>query len=274
MAKDNKPPHSNDIMMAQEVVRFDPSAFDMVLRSHGVLMEHFRAVKCPIGIEDRFDVRNHGDHDCSSGFIYLHAGDVTVFFSGNSSNSHLEELGLIDGSTTQITLPRNYDNGDVEIAVQHYDRFYLKEVAATSVNTQLVEAHITGKDRLQYQATSVEHIIDANGVKYSPSDYTIENGVLVWTGNHRPQYNPTISRGTVYSIRYRYTPFWYVKNIIHEVRVCRTYDHEQSREVVVRMPHAVLLQREFMFENEERKIKGESDQRDVKAPRSGSFGPR
>lgn len=268
-------PKSNDILMAQEIVRFDPAAFDMILRSHGVLMEHWRAVKCPIGITDRFDARNHGDHDCSNGFLYVHAGDVTVFFSGNSSNSSLQELGLVDGSTTQITIPRFYDNSQEEIHVQHYDRFFLKEVVASSVNTQLIEAHITGKDRLTYPPSAIEYIIDANGEKYGPLDYEIRNGALQWTTNHRPQYRSDITKGTVYSVRYRYVPFWYVKNIIHEVRVCRVYDHVAQQEVVIRLPHAIQLQREFMFENEERRRKDdESDPRDVKAPRSGSFGPR
>lgn len=274
MSKDSRP-RSNDIIMANEVVRFDPAAFDMVLRSHGVVMEHFRAIRCPLGVVDKFDARSHGDHsNCSNGFIYKHAGDVTVFFSGNGSTAALEDMGIVDGSTTQVTLPRYYDGGSKEIAVQHYDRFFLKDVATFSVNTQLIEAHITGTDRLQYHAVEVEHVIDADGTEYSEGDYQIQGGRLVWTGSKRPQYDPKTSRGTVYSIRYRYVPFWYVKNIIHEVRVARIYDHQKDQEVLVRMPHAIQLQREFMFENEERARNGKIDERDVKAPRSGSFGAR
>lgn len=267
-------PKSNDILIAQEVVRYDPAAFDMILRSHGVLMEHWRAVKCPIGITDRFDARNHGDHDCSNGFLYEHAGDVTVFFSGNGAHASLEELGFIDGSTTQITIPRFYDNSDRQVLVQHYDRFFLKEAVAVSVNTQLVEAHITGKDRLQYIPTFIETVIDANGVKYSDNDFTVDKHALVWTGSHRPQFDAKLEHGTIYSVRYHYQPFWYVKNIVHEVRVCRLYDHAAQKEIVVRLPFALTLQREFMFENEDRKKDGVGDDRDVKAARTGSFGPR
>lgn len=274
MAKESRP-RSHDIVMAQEVVRFDPAAFDMVLRSHGVLMEHWRAIRCPLGIVDKFDARSHGDHsNCSNGFIYRHAGDVTVFFSGNGSNSTLEDMGVVDGSTTQVTLPRFYDGGEKEIAVQHYDRFFLKEVAASSVNTQLIEAHITGTDRLQYHAIEVEHVIDANGVEYGDRDYDVRDGRIVWGSHNRPHHDPKTGRGTVYSIRYRYIPFWYAKNLIHEVRVSRIYDYEQDKEVLLRMPHAVQLAREFLFENEERDRDGNISDRDIRAPRSGSFGAR
>lgn len=268
-------PNSNNIMMASEVVRLDPNAMDMILRSHGVMMQHFRAIRCPLGVEDRFDIRAHGDHsNCSNGFIYRLAGEVTVFFSGNGSSTQLEDIGIMDGSTTQITIPRFYDNKDEEVAVQHYDRFFLKEIAATSVNTQLVEAHISGIDRLQYQAVEVEYVIDADGIEYGPDDYMLVDGKMKWTNpTRRPQFNAQTGRGTVYSIRYRYVPFWYVKNLIHEVRVARTYDHQLNQETLVRMPYAVQLTREYMFENEQRGTTN-SDSRDVKAPRTGSFGPR
>lgn len=268
-------PKHNNILMAQEVIHFDPDAFNMLLRSNGVEMVHYRAIQCPIGVIDRNDAaRNHSDHDCSNGFIYKKAGTVTVFFSSNSSSSRLEDLGLMDGTTVQVTLPTHYDDTEEEIAVQHYDRFFLKEPKGTSVFTQLIEAHITGLDRLQYRAMKVEAIIDNRNVEYFDGDYVIEDGCIRWTGTKRPAYDPVNNRGAVYTIRYRYIPFWYVNNIVHEVRVGRRYDHVNEREEVVRLPYAVQLQREFMFENEDRKLRGDNDARDLKAPRSGSFGPR
>lgn len=270
-------------MIPMETIGFDIMAFDQMLRSHGVVLVHFRAIKCPIGVDDRFDVRSHKEHDnCSNGFIYKEAGEVTAFFSGNSSNSFLEDAGVMDGSTVQVTLPRYYDGSDVEIAVQHYDRFYLKEVAAASVNTQLIEAHVTGRDRLQYPAVMVEDVCDKHGTWYSASDFSIQGGQIVW-GPKRPPFDAVLGKGTTYTIRYRYTPFWYVKNIIHEVRVSRMFDYKKNKQVLVRMPHAIQLQREYVFENEDRVRNapgsagsggGTPDARDVKSPRSGSFGPR
>ena len=268
-------PKVNQITMAQETVAFDADAFDMVLRSNGVIMTHWASIKCPLGIDDRFDVRQHGDHsDCSNGFLYKKVGDITVFFSGNTSSSHLEDMGVVDGSTTNITLPRYYDNSDKEVAIQHYDRFFLKELATFSVNTQLIEAHVTGQDRLQYPAVAIDFVIDSNGVEYNPDDYETKEGSIHWKTARRPGYDAKLSKGVIFSIRYRYTPFWYVKNIVHEVRVARSYNHQTQTDDLIRLPYAVQLQREYMFENEERSSKGQSDGRDVKTPRKGSYGPR
>lgn len=265
----------DQIVMAPETVHFDPDAFDLSLRSNGVSMKHYRAIKCPIGITDKFDVRDHGEHNCSHGFLYKYAGEVTVFFSNNSSGSAVKDLGIINNATTAITIPRTYDDIDEEIAVQHYDRFFLKDVVASSVNTQLVEAHITGVDRLQYNATSVEILLDANGVEYDENDFIIENNKLKWTTQRRPQFDPKLQKGTIYSIRYRYVPFWYVKDMVHEVRVCKTVDMATGAITTARMPYGIILQREYLFESEEsRTNENESDSRDVKTPRSGSFGPR
>lgn len=268
-----KTPHY-EIMIPMETISMDVTAFDETLRSHGVLMEHWRAIRCPIGVTDKHDMRSHTEHsECSNGFLYRHAGDVTVFFSNNSTSSKLDAIGVIDGSTTQVTIPRNYDNSTNELAVQIYDRFYLKELATTSVNTQLVEAHITGIDRLQYKALTVEYIIDADKIEYAPGDYEIRDGNIVW-GQRRPRFDPKTNRGTMYSIRYRYTPFWYVDRLLHEVRVTRVPNWETQKHELVRMPHAVLLKREFLFENEERVRNTPGDARDTKAPRTGSLGPR
>lgn len=265
----------DQIVMAPETVHFDPDAFDLNITSNGVPMMHYRAIKCPLGVTDKFDVRDHGEHNCSHGYLYKYAGGVTVFFSNNSSNTAVKDLGVINNATTAITIPRMYDESNEEVAVQYYDRFFLRDPVASSVNTQLIEAHITGVDRLQYNATSVEVVLDANGAEYDENDFIIENNRIKWVSQHRPQFDPKLNKGTIYSIRYRYVPFWYVKDMVHEVRVCRTVDMATGAIVTTRMPYGVILQREYLFESEEARTKENlSDNRDIKYPRSGSFGPR
>lgn len=270
----SKQVQSHLINFPQETVSFDTQAFDFALRSHGVLMEHWRAIRCPLGVNDRFDVRSHNDHSqCSNGFIYKLAGVVTVLFTGNTTNSRLDTMGILDGSTVQVTVPRTYDDSDKDLAIQTFDRFYLKELATTSVNTQLVEAHITGIDRLQYKADYVEYIIDSLGNEYSEDDYSIVDGNIVWS-QRRPPFDTKMNKGSTYSIRYRYTPYWYVDRLIHEVRVSRVIDYTSGQNVLYRMPHSVLLKREYLFENENRVRNVPSEARDVKSPHSGSFGER
>lgn len=264
-----------DLNLPEEEIGFDPAAFDAALRGNGVLMEHYRAIRCPIGVTDIFDPRTHTNHSqCSNGFIYKHAGDVKVFFNGNSTSTRLQVMGLMDGSTVQVTVPRNYDSNGAEFMVQIYDRLFLKELATTSVNTQLIESHITGVDRLQYKAVEVEHLIDSHGSEYSFGDFEIQDGNIVWSGSKRPPYDPKTSKGTTYSIRYRYTPFWYVDRLMHEVRVARVMKFPQQEIVLERMPHGLMLKREYLFENEERVRNTPTSDRDQPSPRSGSFGSR
>lgn len=262
-----------DFDLPVEETGFDPEAFDTLIRSNGVLMEHYRAIRCPIGVSDIFDPRTHSNHsECSNGFIYKHAGDVLVGFVGNSTSSKLQVMGVTDGSTVQVTVPRTYEVSGEEFAVQIYDRMFLKELATTSINTQLVESNIEGTDRLQYKAVHVEHVIDANGVEYNLGDFEIKNGNIVW-GQKRPHFDPKSGRGGTYSIRYRYTPFWYVDRLLHEVRVGRVMNYQEQRPVLARLPHGLLLKREYLFENEER-VRNKSDERDQPSQRSGSFGSR
>jgi hypothetical protein len=270
---EKKLPHY-DMFIPMETISMDMGAFDALMRSNGVLMQHFRAIRCPIGVTDRHDIRSHTEHSvCSNGYIYRHAGDVTVFFSSNSTISKLDAIGVVDGSSVQVTLPRTYDDGGEELAVQVNDRFFLKELATTSVNTQLIEASITGVDRLQYKAVSVEHLIDSHGTEYALGDYEIQGGNVVWS-KKRPPFDPETSRGCTYSIRYRYTPYWYVDRLIHEVRVARVTNWDTQSLELERAPHAAMLRREFLFENEERVSTTQGDARDTKSPRTGSFGPR
>jgi hypothetical protein len=225
-------------------------------------------------VTDIFDPRTHTNHSqCSNGFIYKHAGNVKVFFNGNSTSTRLQVMGLTDGSTVQVTVPRTYDDNGGEFAVQIFDRLFLKELAATSVNTQLIESHITGVDRLQYKAVEVEHLIDSNGVEYTAGDFEIQNGNIVW-GEKRPPFDPKAEKGATYSIRYRYTPFWYVDRLMHEVRVSRVMKMPEQEIVLERMPHGLLLKREYLFENEERVRNTPTSDRDQPSQRSGSFGSR
>ncbi len=272
-----KKPHTHfDIYIPSYSLSFDVPAFDDLLRQHGVVLVHYRALLCPLGVFDRDDSRSHADHDnCSGGFLYKSAGEVTVFFSGNQTSSVLENVGIIDGSTVQVTVPRFYDGEDQrEVSIQHHDRFFLKDVQAFSISGEYFEASQTGVDRTHYQILQVEELMDAHGKEYRQGEhFIISNGNIKWLDT-RPGFDPELNRGTICSIRYRYRPFWYIKTLIHEVRVSRDINPETGEIGLVRMPMACIIQREWVFEGEKRSTMGKADARDNPGPRSGGFGPR
>lgn len=255
---------------------FNPQDFEDKIRNHGVKFVHFRALRCPVGMTDRDSERRpHPDHSgCSNGHIYSKAGVVTGLFTSNSNRIQQMDAGLMDGGTAQITLPVHYDNCDVEVRVAPYDRLYLDEEAITVPHHQLAEAHITGRDRLSRPIVEVTDLIDANGKVYGPDDFKItEDGQLVWT-NGGPGYDPQLKKGTIYSIRYQYRPYFYVDRLIHQIRVAKV--NVGLGRAVVRMPQSMMVIREYVFEksDNDRKAPNPNDPRQTPAAPDDIFGSR
>ena len=165
-------------------VTFDKNAFDEFLRANGTVLEHFKAIKCPIGKTDLDDPRSpHSAHSgCSNGYIYKCVGTVTAWFNNNSAMTALSDVGILDGSVVQVTFPTHYDNpSDKEVSIMMHDRFYLRDYPVSVPHTQQFESNIIGIDKLSFPVDCVEEIIDANGKEYGPGDYAIKEGQLVWT---------------------------------------------------------------------------------------------
>ncbi len=255
----------------KEAVHLDMQYIDGFVDGQGLLYEHWRAIPCPVGKEDPFDVRKvHTDHSgCSNGFIYVFAGLIVCTSTGNSKSIQALDMGLVTGSTLQITLPRFYaDNPDKEVAVAIFDRLYLKDLNAHVVATQLFEHNIGGFDRMRYPITEVELLVDSHGKQYyQGKDFVLAEGTVKWIGQ-QPGMNPSTSKGETCSIRYRYVPYWYIHHILHEIRVVRNGPDS------IRAPQAALIQREYVFENEQNDPLTPGSTRQATAPRDGSFGPR
>jgi hypothetical protein len=264
-----------DIFMPSEGVLFDVSAFDGLIQTHAVQFTHYRSMPCPIGVTDLHDIHSHAKHDnCSNGFIYEPAGTVLGFFSGNQTSSTLEELGVMDSSTVQVTLSRFYDETEEEVLVQTYDRFFLKDFEGARTTSQRFEHNQGDSDRLQFPPLRVHDLMDASGNHYKQDvDFVIDGGGIRWVGQRQPGYDPKLEKGEICAVRYSYRPFWYVQRLLHEIRVTKDIDPITGDTKLVRMPHAVLLQREYIFENENRD-ETKPDARDARGPRKGGFGPR
>ena len=158
-----------------------------------------------------------------------------------------------------------------------WDRFYIKDVEVRVINFQYMEASRTGVDRLQYPATTVEHLVDADGVEYKEGiNFNINpDGNVEWIGQKRPGYDPERGKGKVYAIRYRYVPFFVVVRLIHEIRVSQVTDPANYQRYLERMPYSVQVAREHVFEdtNNDPEIPV-IDQRFQTAPDpSGAMGP-
>jgi hypothetical protein len=259
-ARDSRTPEAEQLFIQLQRFQqsFDASAFDALVRSQGVRVVHLRAIPDPSGKADSGDTHAvQGPRQPSDGFIYKEAGCMQVFFSNDSSQFQVEIEGLIKHDTAVITPPAYYEDDPTKpVLLAPYDKLYIKDVELRIINQQFVEASSTGIDRLQYPATCVEHLIDANGVEYEEGKHFVitPEGHIKWISQTRPGWNPRLNRGVVYGIRYRYIPFFVVARILHEVRVSQVTDPNTYERKVERMPYQVLVVRENILHDVNRDV--------------------
>jgi hypothetical protein len=262
-------------------VSFDKESFDALIRSQGVTMTHYRAIPDPRGMGSRGD--NHAvgaTRDAIDGYIYKQAGEFTSFFSSNANSFEQAELGRMASASAYITFPDTYDNKpDCPVLINTRDRLYLKDIEIRVVTSQFVEASPTSIDKLQFPATCVEHLIDAKGVEYHENiDFIITTeGHIKWTGQKQPGFDVDIGKGRVFAIRYRYTPFFVVSKLLHEIRVSQVTNPRTGNRSVERMPYQAQVLREYVFRNKANKDEEDQtseDPRYTDMPKaSGRLGP-
>lgn len=255
-------------------ISFDKKSFDNLIQSQGIKVIHYRAVLDPTGMSRRGDNQAVQSFQKSSdGYIYKEAGEMTVYFSNNSNAQNQRIEGVLDFSTAYMTLPSNYDDKpDCPVLVAPWDRFYLKDIEIRVVVNQYVEASSTGIDKLNFPTTCVEHLMDSHGVEYREDiDYQItKDGDIKWLSQNRPGYDPILSKGVVYAIRYRYTPFFIIQRLLHEIRVSQVTDQASFQRKLERMPYQVQVIRENVFIDRNRDpYYEESDARYANMPDAG-----
>lgn len=236
--------------LAQYQQSFDKDAFDQLIASQGVKVIHYRAVPDPTGMASLGDVHAvQSKRQSSDGFLYKEVGELNLWFSSNTSDWNVEVEGMTKYDVAVVTCQLKYMNCDKEVIIAPFDRFFLKDIEVRVVATQYVEANTTGIDKLQYPATCVEHLIDADGKEYKEDvDFQITpEGFIKWISQNRPGWNEKTMRGMVYAIRYRYTPYFVVARMLHEIRVSQITDMMTFDRTLQRMPFQALVVREHVL---------------------------
>jgi len=249
-----KPEGSQILIQEPEYqISFDSPAFDAFVKSQGIWVTHHRAIPDPRGMASRGDTRAvlDGKPQDSDGFIYKKVEDLQVTFTNNSTYVQHRDLGELSVSTAYITLPKQYPKSKKEVLVHPWDKFYLKDIEIRVVNLQYMEARREGVDRLQYPAVSVEELVDTNGVWYEQDkDFKLtKEGHIKWLSQKRPGWNEKTGKGTVFSIRYKYTPYFVVNRVLHEIRVSQITNPATFQRSLERMPYQVEVVREFVFKD-------------------------
>jgi hypothetical protein len=219
---------------------FSKEAFENAILDNGIQLVHYKALPCPVGMADQHTTtfKSHPPHDnCMNGYIFEKAGLFTCLFNNNPASFQLLDPGLLTGSTVHVTFPSVYDDTQEEVTIGVQDRLQLKDPCGYVTAQQRFTKSGSKTDYLHFQPTKIESLWDANGIKYHPGDFSIQNGNLTWNNKAPPP-------GTVCSIRYLYLPYWWVMQLIHEIRIAQIVDGITQDRTLTRMPYSALCRRE------------------------------
>jgi hypothetical protein len=257
---------------------FDESAFDEALTSHGVLFEHHRAMRSPLGMSDVFDSRNSQDShapNVSNGMIYSCGGLMYGTLISNSRDVRASDGGMLNSSMAQITVTRFYQDTKKKVLLNPFDRLYISNKDIVVTNHELVRSHELGLDRLRFPAVEVQDLIDSTGRVYKEgTEFVVKDGNICWNSGY-PGYDAKLDTGIVYAIRYLYRPYFIVDRLLHELRIAQIEDIYTGQRQVTQMNQSALLMREHVFRNQENdSLAADPSQRQAAAPESGGFGER
>ena len=235
-------------------VKFNLTAQEQFGNDRGILFVHWVAIPSSVGLKDRGDLRRPDTLDTisSNGFLYKKVGTFNATLISNQLAQQQIDAGLYDNSTARLVLPKYYKEvcnnpEQQEIALLPGDRIYCKDLELVVGNYQRVEYNPHGQDHIQFPIKCVSYLIDSRNVEYKQGvHFKIDkDGNLVWIdGKANPGIDPDTGKGRVYSIRYTYLAFWYVHQLINEIRV--TNDGEGNAQ---RLPYHCTIQREYVYYN-------------------------
>jgi hypothetical protein len=238
-------------------VQFDTKQFSDFIESNGVLLEHFVCLPCPIGRIDRDDTlrRPHDDHSgCFNGFFFLPKGKIKAAIQGNNQGMNWVEQGLIEANPLHATLNTHYEKETATdtlepVLVTMFDRFFLAEKSILVPHWEMMQYSGNGIDFTKHPIEEVEVLVDSTGKQYhNCEDFEIVKGAIKW-GQNAPGTDPTTGKGLVYSIRYRYRPYYIVNGLPHEVRVIAQKNVVTGVENIYQSHQQVLLYRENVSRN-------------------------
>jgi hypothetical protein len=234
-------------------VAFDLQAFLDAIIAHGLRFVHYRALRNPVGLIDRDDTRrpNPDTPLANNGMIYIKAGVVTALCISNTKEVKASDGGVVDSSTAQFTPLSHYECNGKQVFLAPFDKLYLEEESVLVSRQELIESSVTGVDRPKFPAVEILDCVDANGISYTQNiDFELDKNSLIHWLDKRPGQNIDSGKGIIYSIRYVYRPHWYVRRLIHEIRMIQQENVYTGEKTTVQAPQSAIIDREYYFESE------------------------
>lgn len=241
---------------------FDLSRLDNFVTSLGAEYFHYKSMPSPIGMGDKGDYhRNDGvDTITSNGMVYSCSGKFNATMTDNSRDKQHADAGNLDPSQSRLVLPRFYN----KTGIADGDRIYLSPGDRIYIADPTVDVLVSNPQRIQFEADrdnvamfKIEKlelpILDSRNIQYTENvDFCItKDGNIRWlSGGKNPGIDPNTGKGRLYSVRYLYKAYWYITNILKEIRVTNVFEDGQRKSE--RMPLHAIAVREFVFHNQNR----------------------
>ena len=271
-------PPINQLKFRSGSVAFDVDVLDATIEAHGIRMEHQRVLYNPAGLIDKYDSRRPDveiDSESLNGLTYIKAGWFKCLLLGNTKETRAMEGGTLNSARAQMTPKRFYEKeegGELErVYLAPFDRLYLDNENILVTRHELAVNHEDGLDRLNFPVVQVHVVVDSNGIQYGPNDYCVENNCIKWVGR-RPGVNPNTGKGVVYSVRYLYRPFFYVSNLLHELRLAQHEDPIKGKSTI-ELPQSAIIVREYVYHTKQKDSEKPSKE-SANAPADGGFSPK
>jgi hypothetical protein len=267
---------------------FDLNKADAFAVSLGIDFTHFKAMPSPIGLKDRGEYRREDGVDVlsSNGMLYYCAGIFTATMTDDSKDKKRVEQGILEPTNSRLVMSRFYKNADgtnntepnpTRIYLTPGDRLYLSDknadVRVPKSQEMSYEENVDNQTAFPiWEMDPTCPVIDSTGATYTlGSDFCVtKTGDIRWiNGGRNPGIDPDTGKGRVYSIRYMYRAFWYVLNMIKDIRI--TNVTEGGIRVPERMAQHCVIVRENFFHNQNKgagqeTLKSKTPQRADAAP--------
>jgi hypothetical protein len=234
-------------------VAFDLQAFLDAIKAHGLRFVHYRAMRNPVGLIDKDDTRRPNPENplAVNGMLYTRAGTITALCLSNTKEAKVSDGGIVDSATAQFTPLSHYEDTNKQVFLAQYDKLYLEEESVLVSRQELIESSPTGVDRPKFPAVEILDCIDANGISYTQNiNFELSaNGLIKWN-DKRPGQNIDTGKGVIFAVRYVYKPHWYVRRLVHEIRMVQQENLYTGEKLTVQAPQSAIIDREFYFESE------------------------
>jgi len=242
---------------------FDLKRMDNFVEGLGVEYLHYKSIPSPIGQRDRGDYRRSDGVDTitSNGMIYHCAGKFRATLTDNSRDRKRGGAGTLDPSEGLLVMPRFYT---LKENSTEKERIYLSPGDRIYVADPNVDVLVSNPQKMDYQQDQDNipmfpivkmevPLIDSQNIEYINNiDYCVtKEGNIRWLpAGKNPGIDPATGKGRIYSIRYLYRSYYYVTDLLKEVRITNiTIDNQRVPE---RASYFVKVQREYMYRNQNR----------------------